>query len=123
MFAFDGSPPAYGMVLAIPPYGRGHVFGHDVSSEAKALLLELESQWEVLWPELLAKIESRTQESEVELEFNADSFYTSVQPLEAGVFMSDQASVMIGVHPTHDAVPAWHFFLEGKEIKHFQPVF
>ena len=122
-YEFDGSPPAYGMQISIPPYGEGHVFAPDTTKESKELLREFRPIWQALWPKINSKIEDAAKEYNVDTQFDPDSFYVSIQTIGDGEFMSDKASIMIGVHPSIDTVPAWHFFLDGAEIKHFQPVY
>jgi hypothetical protein len=110
-------------VLSIAPHGEGHFFAPDVSPSSKELLVRTRDDWRELWPKILAHIQESAQSYDVKVEFSAQDFYGTVQPLESGVFMSDKADVLIGIHPTADSVPVWHAFVRDTEVVHFQPVF
>ena len=113
---------AFALGVAIPPHGSGYVLAPDATGTSKELLEGIEESWPHLWPKMISYINEAKEDYHVEVDFDS-TFTATVGEIEDGTFMADEAHVMIGIHPSSDAVPVWHFFVRDSEIVHQQPVF
>ena len=119
---FDNGDTALALKMSIAPHGEGYVVAPDATDASKALLEDIRGSWPELWPKMIAYINEAKEDYNVDVEFDS-TFMATLQELEADVFMAGEADLLIGIHPSNDAVPVWHFFVRGTEIAHQQPVF
>ncbi len=119
---FDNGDTALALKMSIAPHGEGYIVAPDDTDTSKAMLEDIRKSWPELWPRMIAYINDTKEDYNVDVEFDS-TFMATIQELEDDVFMADQADLMIGIHPSNDAVPVWHFFVRGAEIVHQQPVF
>lgn len=120
---FENGDVAFAVELPIPPYGEGYFVAPDVSKASESLLRELSHNWDRLWPTMFELFRKAVKDYDVDVAFNVDEFIGTVQQLEDGVFMSDEADIFVRIRPASECVPVWDYFIRGSEVVHFQPVF
>ena len=118
---FEDDDVALGVRLPIAPFGDALFLAPDISEGSRSVLRELIEPWDDLWPKMLKKLKNEFEDYGVDAELGRDDFIGSIQRCKVGDYMSDKSKVFLRLE--FDEPPLWDFFLSGKRIVHFQPVF
>ena len=109
--------------LSIPPHGQATLQSYDDFDDIKkteAMMLEVQSNWATLWPNMLQLLEEAIVDWEVEVDLEEEEFEMGISNIRPGYFMSDQADYLISFE-LGDEGPSWDYFIKGDNIIHFQP--
>lgn len=112
---------AVGVKLPIDPYGTALIVGQDTSPASKAILRELKASWAKLWPEMHRRLKDAMENLDIEFDFAEDEMTGIVSKTQPGKFMSDESDIYLSL--SFGEEPEWVYFIRGREIVHFQPVF
>ncbi len=115
----DGTAAA--IHLPIEPYGLALFVAADSSPDSTKVIDEVVAVWPVLWPKMLAILDTQMKDYGVETVLGRDKLIGSVKRMTAGVYMADQSDIMIRLE--FEEPPLWDFFIRGSSIAHAQPVF
>lgn len=113
----------WSIMLPIPPNGDIQLTVFK-SSEYRAMLEEINSNWDDLWPKLKSRLEEGTGKDgyNTEQRIDGESFSMQADLVESDAFMSDESDYVISFSFEKE-VPVWDAFIRGKEVTHFQPVY
>jgi len=118
---FGGGDLSFVAELSIAPFGVVSIASEDNTADSRNVLSELIDSWDELWPHMLERLKEDMEGYGVEQTLGVDDFIGSVSRTDKDAYMGDRADLFLRLE--FEEPPLWDFFLRGKEILHFQPVF
>ena len=120
-FDFEDGDIAIATELPIAPFGKALFIAADNSSDSRLDLEELIKSWDKLWPKMLKKLQREIENYGTETDLMEDRFIGSLQRCDTSHFMGNRSKLFLQLE--FEEPPLWDFFLRGRRIIHFQPVF
>lgn len=118
---FGDGDTAWVVELPIPPFETVPIATEDCSDDSKSVLNVLIQGWELLWPEMLSRLQEDMKGYGCEQELGRDEFMGSISRMDPECYMGDKSDYFLRLE--FDEPPLWDFFLKDTTIVHFQPVF
>ncbi|MDX1973909.1 MAG: hypothetical protein SFY68_15375 [Candidatus Sumerlaeia bacterium] len=111
--------------LKIPPYGIATLQSFDDFDnieKTEAMMLEVQSNWNILWPKMLSLLRKAIVDYGLEINLKKEEFNMGISDMEPDVYMGDRSDYFLSFTLSNDA-PSWDYFIKADVIVHFQPSF
>ena len=118
---FDAGDIAFSTEFLTKPFGSSIFAAEDVSADSKKILEDLISWWDLLWPNMLDKLQNGIEGYETGQKLGVDEFVGSVSGVDPECYMGDKSDIHLRLE--FEEPPLWDYFLRNGKIAHFQPVF